>query len=180
MYIKVSEIPRQGLDVIASRGKAWIPRILEGMDPYPLRTCRLISAGLFLTLEGRDLLAGGSFVAEGDASCDRCTEPFKVTLEKEFQTILIPQDRGPAGATNVELHEEDLDIGFYDGAGVEVNDIFREQVALALPVKLLCAEECRGVCPSCGGNRNRGECGCPGESRTTPFDILKTLRKEKE
>ncbi len=180
MYIKVSEIPRQGLDVIASRGKAWIPRILEGMDPYPLRTCRLISAGLFLTLEGRDLLAGGSFVAEGDASCDRCAELFKVTMEKEFQTTLIPQDRGPAGATNVELHEEDLDIGFYDGAGVEINDIFREQVALALPVKLLCAEECRGLCPSCGGNRNRGECGCPVESRTTPFEILKIPRKEKE
>ena len=173
MYIRANEISRQGLDVTASRGKAWIPRILEGMDPYPLQTCRLLSAGLFLTLQGRDLIVSGSFVAEGEASCDRCTELFKVMLEKGFQTILIPRDQGPAGAANVELHEEDLEIGFYDGAGVEVADIFWEQVALALPVKLLCAEECRGVCPSCGGNRNRGECGCPGETRTTPFDILK-------
>jgi uncharacterized protein len=180
LYIKISEIPREGLDVGASRGKAWISRILEGMDPYPLQTCKLASAGLFLTVEGRNLFAEGSFLAEGKASCDRCTEEFTVTLEKEFSTILVPRDRGPARASNVELHEDDLDIGFYDGAGIDVNDLFWEQVALALPVKLLCAEECKGVCPSCGGNRNRGECGCPEPRAEGPFDILVSLKKEKE
>jgi uncharacterized protein len=180
LYIKISEIPREGLDVFTSRGKAWIPRILEGMDPYPLRTCRLLSAGLILALEGRNLFANGSFVGEGEAACDRCTEGFTVTLEKEFSTILVPRDRGPAGASNVELHEDDLDIGFYDGAGIEVNDLFWEQVALTLPVKLLCSEECRGVCPRCGGNRNRGECDCPEPQAAGPFEILKNLKKEKE
>jgi uncharacterized protein len=180
LYIKISEIPREGLDVAASRGKAWASRILEGLDPYPLRTCRLLSAGLFLTVEGRNLFADGSFLAEGEASCDRCTEEFTVTLEKEFSTILVPRDQGPAGASNVELHEDDLDIGFYDGAGIDVNDLFWEQVALALPVKLLCAEECRGVCPRCGGNRNRGECDCPEPPTEGPFDSLVSLKKEKE
>ncbi|MBI5420379.1 MAG: DUF177 domain-containing protein [Deltaproteobacteria bacterium] len=180
MYIRVSDIPREGLDVIASRGKSWISGTLEGMDPYPLQTCRLISAGLFLTLEGRDIFTGGSFVAEGEALCDRCTEVFTVRLEKEFHTVLVPSDRGPSGSTNVELHEEDLEIGFYDGSGVEVTDLFWEQVALALPVKLLCGEECRGVCPRCGGNRNRGECACPEARAAGPFDLLKTLKKEKE
>ncbi len=180
MYIKVSEIPREGLDVFASRGKSWIPRILEGMDPYPLRTCRLISAGLILSLKGRNVFANGSFVVEGEASCDRCTEGFTVTLEKEFDTILVPRDKGPTGATNVELHEDDLDIGFYDGAGFEVNDLFWEQVALTLPVKLLCSEECRGVCPMCGGNRNRGECGCTEPQAGGTFDILRYMKKEKE
>jgi uncharacterized protein len=37
----------------------------------------------------------------------------------------------------------------------------------------LCDEDCRGLCPGCGGNRNRGECGCPEDSRKTPFDCLK-------
>jgi len=180
LYIKISEIHREGLDVVASRGRAWIPRLLEGMDPYPLLTCRLVSAGLVLTLEGRNLFANGSFVAEGEASCDRCTEATSVTLEKEFATILVPRDKGPTGATNVELHENDLDIGFYDGAGVEVNDLFWEQVALALPVKILCSEECRGVCPTCGGNRNRGECNCPEPQAVGPFAALKNLKKEKE
>ena len=179
LYIRISEIPRDGLDVPARRGKAWIPRILEGMDPSPLKTCRLLSAGLVLTMEGRDLLADGSFVAEGDASCDRCTEAFKVVLEKEFHTVLVPSEREPAGSAKVELHEGDLEIGFYDGAGVEVNDIFWEQVALALPVKVLCAEGCRGICPECGGNRNLKDCGCPGRQVAGPMDVLRNLRDPK-
>ncbi|HZW36979.1 MAG: YceD family protein [Deltaproteobacteria bacterium] len=180
MYIKISEIPREGLDVVASRGKAWVPRVLEGMDPYPLSSCRLTSAELALSVEGRNLFASGSFAAVGEACCDRCTEVFTVTLDKEFTTILVPRDKGPSGATNVELHGDDLDIGFYDGAGIEVTDLFWEQVALALPVKLLCSEECRGVCPTCGANRNRGECACPDAQPDRPFDILMNLKKKKE
>lgn len=153
---------------------------MEGMDPFPLRTCRLLSAGLVLTLEGRNIFADGSFVAEGEASCDRCTEAFRITLEKEFHTVLVPGERAPAGAANVELHEADLEIGYYDGAGVEVNDIFREQVALALPLKVLCAEGCLGICQACGGNRNRGECGCPEPRSEGPFDVLRNMRIPKE
>lgn len=180
LYIRVSEIPREGLDVFASRGRSWIPRILEGFDPFPLTACRLTAAELVLTLEGRNLFADGSFAAEGEAVCDRCVETFKVAMEKEFHAVLVPDDQGPAGATNVELHEGDLEIGFYDGAGVEVNDVFREQVALELPAKLLCMEECGGICPECGGNRNRGECGCPASQASGPFDILRKLKEEKE
>ncbi|MBF8259035.1 MAG: DUF177 protein [Actinobacteria bacterium] len=179
MYIRVSEIPREGLDVAARRGKGWIPRLLEGMDPSPLRTCRLLSAGLVLALEGRDLFADGSFVAEGEGSCDRCAEPVKVTLEKEFHAVLVPGERGPAGSTNVELHEDDLEIGFYDGAGVEVNDIILEQVALALPVKVLCTEGCRGICPECGADLNRNECGCSGRQADRPFDALRNIGNPK-
>ncbi len=180
MYIRVSEIPREGMDVVAGRGKAWVPKTLEGMDPYPLQSCRMTSAGLNLSLEGRDLFVDGSFVVEGEAMCDRCTEPFAVRLERAFHEVLIPREQGPAGAANVELHESDLEIAFYDGAGIEVNDIFWEQVALALPAKLLCREDCRGVCPVCGANRNREECSCPVEASSGPFEILKTLKKEKE
>ncbi|MBI5576659.1 MAG: DUF177 domain-containing protein [Deltaproteobacteria bacterium] len=180
MYIRISEIPREGLDVFASRGRSWIPRMLEGMDPSPLQGCRLVAAELVLTLEGRNIFADGSFTAEGVAVCDRCAEAIRVALEKDFHTVLVPGENGPAGSSNLELHEADLDIGFYYGAGVEVKDVLWEQVALALPVKLLCSEECNGICPECGGNRNRGECGCPGTRAPGPFDILRKPKEEKE
>ena len=179
LYIRISEIPREGLDVGARRGKGWIQRALEGMDPSPLRTCRLISAGLVLALEDKNLFADGSFVAEGEGFCDRCAGPVKVTLENEFHTVLVPGERGPAGASNVELHEDDLEIGFYDGAGVEINDIILEQVALELPVKVLCAEGCRGICPECGADLNRSECGCSGPQADGPLDALRNIRNPK-
>jgi uncharacterized protein len=180
LYIRTSEIPRDGLDVVANRGKAWVPRLLEGMNAHPLRACRMREVTLFLSLEGRDLEASGSFVAEGETVCDRCAEPVTMRLERDFRTVFVPANRGPTESGDLELRVDDLDIAFYDGAGIEVTDVFWEQVALALPAKVLCREDCRGVCPHCGEDRNRSECHCPGEAKEGPFEILKTFRKEKE
>jgi len=179
MYIRVSEIPREGMDLTGARGSSWIGHLLEGMDPSPFRSMRIRSATLFLSLEGRDLEASGSFAVEGECPCDRCSETVNVRMEKEFRTLFVPRDRGPGGG-DLELLPDDLDLGFYDGAGIEVDDIFWEQVVLALPAKILCREECRGLCPRCGADRNREECGCPAETPETPFDVLKTLLEKKE
>lgn len=176
----MNEIPRAGLDVFAGQGKEAIPRLLEGMDPHPLKSCRLARAGLTLSLEGRSLSARGSFAAEGEAQCDRCAEPMSVRIEKDFSTILLPRDSAPAGTMNVELAGDDLEVAFYDGIGVEVSDIFWEQVAVALPVKLLCRDDCRGVCPKCGANRNLAPCGCSEGTSPGPFEGLKTLMGKKE
>lgn len=180
LYIRTSDIPRGGLDVVASRGKTWIPGVLEGLNAYPLRTCRMRSLTLFLSLEGRNLEASGSFSAEGEGECDRCADPVVVELARDFRTVFVPASRDPDEEEDLELGGGDMDISFYDGAGIEVDDIFWEQVALALPTKVLCREDCRGICPQCGADRNRSECRCSGEVREGPFDVLKTLRKEKE
>jgi uncharacterized protein len=180
LYIRVSDIPGGGLDVFASRGRASIPRILEGMDPAPFKVCRLVGADLVLSVASGDLLAEGSFEAEGEAPCDRCSEPVTVRFGKAFYTVLTPKGLAPAGSGPVELHEEDLDVGYYDGKGVEVNDIFWEQVALEIPVKVVCSESCQGVCPLCGANRNREACSCRTEDAPGPFNVLKNLKGKKE
>lgn len=180
MYIRVSEIPRGGLDLFASRGKASIPRVLEGMDPAPLRGLRLTDADLLLTVEGGDIWIEGSFEAQGEALCDRCSDPVTLRLGKAFQAILTPKSRDRAVGAKVELHEEDLDVGYYDGTGVETNDILWEQVALELPLKVVCSEACRGVCPVCGKNRNLEECACVAGEAKGPFEILKKLKGKKE
>ena len=180
MYIRVKEIPGGGLDVFAAKGRASIPGILEGMNVSPLTSLRLASAEMTLSVEKEDVFAEGSFEAEGEASCDRCSDPVPVRLGKWFHTILVPPEEGPKSTGPVELHPEDLEVGYYDGKGVEVNDIFWEQVALELPVKVVCSEDCKGVCPVCGANRNRESCSCEGEKAPTPFDVLKNLKGKKE
>jgi uncharacterized protein len=180
LYIRVSEIPGGGLDVFAARGRSAVPRLLEGMDPAPLKTCRLADAELLLTAESGDLWAEGSFAAEGEAPCDRCSEPVAVRFGKAFRSLLVPKGRGPAGTGQAELREDDLDVGYYDGKGIKVNDIFWEQVALELPLKVVCSEDCRGICPVCGANRNREPCSCPADASLGPFDVLKNLKGKKE
>ncbi|MEW6720280.1 MAG: DUF177 domain-containing protein [Thermodesulfobacteriota bacterium] len=176
----MTEIPGGGLDVFASRGKASIPRILEGMDPAPLTVCRLIDAELQLSVESGEMLVEGSFEAEGESPCDRCSDTVPVRFGKAFQTVLMPKGEGPKGAGAVELHAEDMDVGYYDGKGIEVNDVFWEQVALEIPLKVVCSEDCKGVCPTCGANRNREECSCATRPDPGPFDVLKNLKGKKE
>ena len=180
MYIRVSEIPGGGLDLFASRGKASIPRVLEGMDPAPLRELRLLDADMLLTVEKGDLWIEGSFEAQGVGLCDRCSDPVTLRIGKAFQTFLMPKSRDRSPAASVELHEEDLDVGYYDGTGVETNDVLWEQVALELPLKVVCSEACRGVCPACGKSRNTEACSCVAGDAPGPFDILKNLKGKKE
>jgi len=128
-----------------------------------------------------DVLAEGSFEAEGEAPCDRCSDPVPVRFGKEFQTVLLPPGRqAPEGTGPVELHADELDVGYYDGKGIEVNDVFWEQVALEIPLKVICSEECKGICPTCGANRNRESCSCEPGREPGPFDVLKNLKGKKE
>ena len=149
------------------------------MDPAPLRTLRLVEANLLLTVEGGDVWVEGSFEAQGEGVCDRCSDPVTLRFGKAFQTFLTPKSQDRA-ATSVELREEDLDVGYYDGTGVETNDILWEQVALELPLKVVCSEACRGICPVCGKNRNQEACSCAEGHAPGPFDILKNLKGKKE
>ena len=140
----------------------------------------VLDADLLLTVEGGDIWIEGSFEAQGEGFCDRCSDPVTLRLGKGFQTILTPKSRDRDAAGTLELHEEDLDVGYYDGKGVETNDILWEQVALELPLKVVCSEACRGVCPACGKNRNREACSCVPGDAPGPFDILKNLKGKKE
>ncbi len=58
-------------------------------------------------------------------------------------------------------------MGFYEGDGVELNDVLREFVLLTLPMQRVCSEDCKGICPECGQNRNQKECACLGLRPTT-------------
>jgi uncharacterized protein len=72
----------------------------------------------------------------------------------------------------ISLGVEDTDVGFYTGQGLFLADALAEQVHLALPMKVLCSAECKGLCPSCGANLNRDRCRCgprPADPRLAPL-----------
>ena len=111
--------------------------------------------------------------------CDRCLELFHRDLALSFRTFLaLPQEA--ASEEEIELKEEDLDVAFRIGEEVDVLDIVREQVLLDQPMKRLCREECRGLCPQCGRNLNQGPCGCPQEGGHPAFQKLKLLKNNGE
>ncbi len=60
----------------------------------------------------------------------------------------------------IALATEDLEVGFYQEDGLFLADVVAEQIHLSLPMKVVCREECRGLCPGCGANLNRERCRC--------------------
>lgn len=102
----------------------------------------------------------GKIKADVRVSCDRCLAAVALPLEVEFETAFIPQERAVGATENVELLAEDLGLAAFEGDAIDLDDLVREQILLALPARNLCRKDCQGLCPNCGADLNAGPCGC--------------------
>ena len=116
----------------------------------------------------------GRAVTTLELDCGRCLEPFDVPVDAIFELRYIPAVEN-AGTGEREIAEDDLATAFYRDGALDVIEMLREQFTLALPMKPLCAEACRGLCPHCGANLNRTECGCAPEWDDPRLAALKGL-----
>ena len=117
----------------------------------------------------------GTVRTELELPCSRCLEPFRLPIDTAFDLRYLPAS---AMATEEErgIEEEDLETSYYRDEQIDLNELMREQFYLALPMKPLCRDECRGLCPHCGTNLNHGDCDCTAEwkdPRLAPLDALK-------
>lgn len=111
------------------------------------------------------------------ATCDRCMEPAGFPLESHFDLVYMPASGARPGVED-EIDAAGVEVGYYEGGGLALNEILREVVLLALPMQLICAEDCKGICPVCGQNRNQRDCGCHPEEADDRWNILKNFRAE--
>jgi DUF177 domain-containing protein len=115
-----------------------------------------------------------------ELACSRCLEPFEVPVDAGFDLRYVPQAEN-AGEGEREIGDEDLATAYYREGLLDVTDLLREQFQLVLPMKPLCAEDCRGLCPECGANLNRTTCGCAPkweDPRLAPLKGLLNRNKE--
>lgn len=119
----------------------------------------------------------GQLTARVEAACDRCLEPAIFSIDKQFDFVYMPaSESGSSG--DEEIEQAAIDTGYYQGGGLELNDVFREVVLLALPMQLTCSEACKGICPDCGQNRNQHDCNCQPQAFDDRWNKLKNLRVE--
>ena len=137
-----------------------------------------------LTVQGEATLAGMDIVLrlrlDGQlaAPCARCLEAMGFDLRRELRLVYQP-DSEMGDAPEVEIHTADTEIGFFQGDAIELEDVVREQVLLAAPMRALCREDCQGICPQCGLNRNADTCTCEraGDARWEALARLRDLPK---
>jgi uncharacterized protein len=110
--------------------------------------------------KGEEVRLRGKIKTEVEVACDRCLAAVRRPLEVEFDTAFIPQESEAGKTENVELLSADMGLAAYEGDAVDLDELVREQVVLALPSRRLCREECKGLCPKCGADLNAGDCSC--------------------
>jgi uncharacterized protein len=112
-----------------------------------------------------------------EAACARCLEPVTHELDREFDLLYRPQGVDRRG-DEVSISEAETEIGYYQGEGLLLEDTLREQVLLAAPVKMVCREECKGLCPICGRNLNQEQCDCEQRLSDPRWDALSEIKKK--
>lgn len=109
--------------------------------------------------------------------CDRCLGEYDVEVDTSFLLLFEVESEHPWHLKEVELQVSNLDHEVLDEPVVDLDDVMRQQVYLALPMKNLCSESCRGICSRCGANLNSVVCRCAEEDKPSPFSGLARLKK---
>ena len=107
--------------------------------------------------------------------CDRCLERVEFSIEDDFDLFYRPADTVRSVHEEKQIDDGEAEIAFYEGDGVELEDVLREFVLLSLPMRKTCRPDCKGICPACGGNRNLVDCGCRREKADERWAALKNL-----
>ncbi len=101
----------------------------------------------------------GTLRTELELPCSRCLEPFRLPVEAPFDLTYLPASEMSTEHER-ELQDEDVETSYYRDDQIDLNELMREQFYLTLPMKPLCREDCKGLCPQCGTNLNTGTCEC--------------------
>jgi len=123
-------------------------------------------------LVGSEIRIRGHLGTRLKARCDRCLATVEFPVERDFDLFYRPMS-SIAREEEIEVPDEESEIAFYSGQGIELADVVAEQVNLAVPMKVVCRPDCLGLCPTCGVDRNAEKCQCSTGHHESPFDSLK-------
>jgi uncharacterized protein len=135
---------------------------------------------VFLAGNTRKTEVDGSFSAGIVACCHRCARETHLDLQRSFHLTYLPADPERFAKEEVEVLDDELEVAYLETGYLPLHDMIREQIYLSVPMKVLCRQDCRGLCPTCGADLNEVECGCPKEVIDPRWASLKAIIDEKQ
>jgi DUF177 domain-containing protein len=182
MFLDIKDLEIKPLDFEETFAPAAIDFGTEIRQQGPLRTTG--RAELVEEHHGKhevikDIRLRGRLSTGLELQCARCLESVLQKVDREFELLYRPLG-ADAGREEISVTDAEAEIGYYQGDGVLLEDLLREQVLLALPVKITCREECKGLCPHCGKNLNQERCSCSITAEDPRWEALKGIRSRLE
>jgi uncharacterized protein len=173
--IRVEDIPEEGLEFHFLDSKGQWDGLFHEIPAREFSIDADVDATIKLRVSGQLVRVQGHIDTVLSLQCCRCLESFSYPFTSQIDVTLFPEtDR--VQDEEIELEGEDLKASLFSGEEVDLSGLIREQIILGIPLKPLCRETCKGLCPQCGANLNEGSCGCEKETRTSAFDVLRNLK----
>jgi uncharacterized protein len=139
-----------------------------------------VAANFVLAHKDRDLRVDGTVETALRFRCSLCTKEFSRPFSASFDLAYLPQPKWINENSEIELRYEEMDVAYYDGVALDVNLIVLEQIELAMPMKFVCREDCKGLCYKCGADLNEGTCLCKAEESDFRLSSLLEFQKNRK
>ncbi len=155
------------------------------ISPAELDRHEIVNIGpVALVAQARKGDLPAEYVVEGtskftaDLACSRCVEPYPFASSSTFHLRFRPRPELPQREEGeLEITPDELDIEFYSERAIPLRELALEQIQLSIPMKPLCGENCLGLCPQCGANRNRETCSCDQSMMDERWGALAEIRQ---
>ena len=127
-----------------------------------------------VVIKGKATNVDGAIKVEADGeievfmSCDRCVKDVKEDIDFILDEVFVASGNAQEGDET------------YSGSVIDLTGAVKKSILSSLPMKVLCSEDCKGLCPQCGKDLNTGECGCKTEHIDPRFESLRSLFKVDE
>lgn len=178
MNYRVEDIPLEGILVQGVRDADWLKGLFQGKKRLECKFASPVTFKIRLSRSDSLVFVAGSINLKVELSCSRCLEQFIFTLSPEFNFSLSPA-KFQELPLEMELRREDLNMEFYEGDSIDLGAIIQNQIILTIPFNPICQEDCKGLCPHCGINKNQETCQCSKEETVDPrLSALKNFFKK--
>jgi len=170
MKLRVSNISESGVHIKALEEPEWLVNLPElCSEGDGIRFLSKIGIDLQVTRVLKEVTVTGNVQLSIQTSCSRCVEPVRIELSPYVSLVLSPADK-------ISDEDDDLEHETYRDDEIDLSNYLMEQIAISLPIKVVCNEDCKGLCTICGTNLNQETCTCESEKVNPKFAILKNLK----
>jgi len=173
LKINVVTIPEEGRSFAFSGDAKWFQESFPESSDVDF-SLQKVDVTFQITKASSTVFIKGSLSAIIGIVCSRCLEDVNLTVGGDFAYTLVPLT--PETREELELRAEDLEVSSYKGDFIDLAPIIYEQIILQIPIKPLCSQDCKGLCPHCGANLNVASCNCETDIIDDRLAVLKNLK----
>ena len=180
MFIEIQELEQHPIDFQeeVAPGVLDLGQDLRQIEPlYAKGRAQLIEEHHGKHQIVKDIRVDGSLETRFQLACARCLDPVIQDVSHKFDLLYRPQG-ADAGREELSVTSAEAEVSYYQGEGLLLEDVLREQVLLALPLKAICRDDCKGLCPHCGKNLNLEQCACAEPVEDPRWLALKDIREK--